>query len=303
MMNQNDLRQLQTVMTGTSSSEKLSFLKKVLPTKDPEIAKCIVPCIKTEPDSKVKQAMIQSVGIVGKPEDLKNLLKLTEDPDSSVRLAMAKAIFQMGHGSFFPFLVRFLGDENKEVKNYCGEKLTGLGTDKLVALLNSMWEIPMPSMKLAAIKAARQFKTPALVPLLEKGLDADDDELVQESQKGIERLAKFGVTEAKKLLRSTEKEHNSNQFEIAQQAQSSGMTPCPHCKRDIRFEALKCRYCKSFIDEESLNAVLNKQQSGSRPMFYPANGTTRIAAYFLDSLPVMVISIIPILEAPLVVSI
>ena len=39
--------------------------------------------------------------IAGKPEHLKKLLKLTEDPDPKIRLSMAKAILKMGHGSFY----------------------------------------------------------------------------------------------------------------------------------------------------------------------------------------------------------
>jgi len=157
-MLQREIQQLSTILKSGTTKDKLVELQRCLPTKDPQIAECIMPCISNETDPIVKRAMIQSIGITGKPEQLKKLLKLTEDDDPKIRMSMAKAIIKMEHSSFFPFIVRFLNDEDHEIKSYCGQKLTKLGIDNLVELLESMWKIDLPWTKLSAIKAARQFK-------------------------------------------------------------------------------------------------------------------------------------------------
>lgn len=314
MMQQIEVQKLTAALGKGDSNEKLLHLKQYLPTKDPRIADCIIPLIGNEADPKVKRAMIQSVGIAGKPTHLKQILRLTEDPDPKIRLSVAKAIIKMGHGSFFPFLVRFLGDDDKEIKAYCGGQLTNLGTEKLVTLLQSMWEIDLPWMKLSAIKAARQFKSPDLVPLLKRGIDSGDPELEAEAQKGIERLAKFGISEAQELLEESnhaEKQsipspaHNDSMPRTTKKRQvkqtdtedqyARAVKNCTNCSQEINEDALKCKHCGTVLDAESLNAILKKAAKGNRPRYYPSIGATRVAAYMMDSFPVMLISMVPII--------
>jgi hypothetical protein len=315
-MQQTEVEQLRTVLSSGDSREKLSQLKQFVPTRDPRIADCIIPLVGNETDPAVKRAMIQCIGIAGKPAHLKQILKLTEDPDPKIRISIAKAIITMGHGSFFPFLVRFLSDDDRDIKAFCGEELTNLGTEKLTTLLQSMWDIDLPWMKLSAIKAARQFKSADLVALLKKGLASEDPELKEEAQKGIERLARFGISEARELLeelspskkpdnhksaafddgslprttnsdrRQISESHNNDQYARA-------VKNCSNCAKEINEDALKCKYCRTIFDKDALNAILREAAPGSKPRYYPSIGAIRVAAYMLDSFPVMLISIIP----------
>lgn len=121
------------------------------------------------------------------PETSQALCAALQDPDASVRQGAALGLRSQPDPGCIPALISALNDSDPLTAQMAGDALIALGSEAVLALIDTLENGPAPS-RLGAARALALIGDPQAIPALFKCLDTESMVLEHWASEGLDRM-------------------------------------------------------------------------------------------------------------------
>ncbi|MHA1700224.1 MAG: HEAT repeat domain-containing protein [Promethearchaeota archaeon] len=140
--------------------EKLAVLKQIRDSHDTRYIKPltkILEDLKSPESTDFKRELIITLGILGSPFIVKDLIKMLKDKSAEIREAAAYALGRIGDKVAVPYLINALDDDAFNVRDSAASALARIKDPQAIDILVKKARDPNPEIKLSVIPALGSF--------------------------------------------------------------------------------------------------------------------------------------------------
>jgi len=195
-----DAAAFEKAYAGATADERIHFIQAAVRYNARESVPILVKAAADETDERVRATLAISLGILGGPSEIPVVGSFLHDEDPRVRANAVEGLEYIGSDAALSIVVRLLSDPDNRIRANVVKALKGYGQVNLTRLLEQMVTSDKLWMRDSAAYCLSVLASPGLLPLMERALGDEHQDVRRKVVATLERMATAGNERAAAIL-------------------------------------------------------------------------------------------------------